>query len=184
MKEIILALADWFCSPEQYKSQREPAPLAATDQLNHRNKIMFDIHETGRPEQSGLPFAQLARHVVVCILALCSVGCKTDQSRCGLNDLCHPVVGQDPFPDDVCVPPKGVDPLHFGYTAPRWSVIQPRQSSCCSTEFLPFAQKDGIPEVGAVTWPEDELPEPIGSSERSSTVQESRGMELRESIID
>jgi hypothetical protein len=37
----------------------------------------------------------------------------------------------DPFPDDRCVPPKGVDCGHYGYVRTSWRVLIPKEPDCC-----------------------------------------------------
>ena len=66
---------------------------------------------------------------VVCVSAL--VGCGTPQGRCGIEDLCGPVIAEDPFPKDRCVPPKGVDRGNFGYVRPQWRVLEAPDAICC-----------------------------------------------------
>jgi hypothetical protein len=69
---------------------------------------------------------------------LAAVGCSTPPGRCGIPDLCDPVVMADPFPKDQCVPPKGVNPGHSGFTPTQWRVIEQRPSICCSPMMVPL----------------------------------------------
>ncbi len=48
--------------------------------------------------------------------------------------MCDPVVMADPFPNDQCVPPKGVDCSNYGYVRTSWRVLNPREPDCCTLE--------------------------------------------------
>lgn len=69
--------------------------------------------------------------------------------RCGIPDMCDPVVMPDPLPYDKCVPPKGVDCGHYGYVRTSWRVLNPRDPDCCLME---SPCMETIPQV---------MPEPI-----------------------
>ncbi len=60
--------------------------------------------------------------------------CTKPEGRCGIADMCDPVVMADPFPNDQCVPPKGVDCGHYGYVRTTWRVLNPREPNCCTME--------------------------------------------------
>lgn len=69
-------------------------------------------------------------------IGLLAVACGCRQhgpvGRCGLPELCDPVVLEDPLPNDCCVPMKGVNPTHFGYSRPQWRVLGDRNAICCT----------------------------------------------------
>jgi hypothetical protein len=71
------------------------------------------------------------------------------EGRCGIADICDPVVMPDPLPYDKCVPPKGVDCGHYGYVRTSWRVLNPRDPDCCLME---SPCMETIPQV---------MPEPI-----------------------
>ena len=60
--------------------------------------------------------------------------CAKPEGRCGIADMCDPVVMADPFPNDQCVPPKGVDCGHYGYVRTSWRVLHPQDPNCCLME--------------------------------------------------
>ena len=103
-----------------------------------------------------------ARRIVTNCLALLvagAAGCNCYEprnARCGLGDPCSPVALEDPFPDDQCVPPKHVDPDHYGYVRPNWRVLGERYSPCC-----PVPYEDGEYDDPAMPAPILEVaPEP------------------------
>lgn len=113
---------------------------------------MTNSDTTLRPQaeshgSTGWPTAALLGSVL-----LASTGCSTPPGRCGMPGLCDPVAMTDPFPNDQCVPPKGVDPGHSGYTRPAWRVLDDRDPVCC------FPTTAAIPSVPDSPAPAEQLP--------------------------
>ncbi len=105
----------------------------------HQFRVVIDM-QYPTCSKSGARAAKRASTATACWLAMVApillCGCHhlkpARAPRCGIPELCDPAVRCDPFPDDMCVPPKSVDPGHFGYVRPQWRVLGDRASLCCT----------------------------------------------------
>ena len=97
-------------------------------------------------------------------------GCKTvPVGRCGIPDQCAPAVVRDPFPNDVGVPSKGVDPETAGYYRPRWRVLNGQPAECCTEQCAAPSQLIEVKEEGRMP---TALPQTysLGSNNRIKTI--------------
>ena len=120
--------------------------------------------------------------LVSCLPALSGCCGVEQQGRCGMPDLCDPVVLYDPLPEDKCVPAKGVDCGHYGFRRTSWRVFAPQDAQCCGCipGYLPTpipseqlnSEQLGSEQFGAAGLVED--PDPSGTvssvSNRSTSI--------------
>ena len=95
--------------------------------------LLFRSTRAARRSGLGQPARSLLLLTGALSFAAAVTGCRIKTpSRCGMPALCAPVVTPDPFAGDQCVPPKGIDPGHYGYVATQWRVLGQREPLCCA----------------------------------------------------